>query len=777
MSADLDRLLRDAAATPAAEVDVDALHARAGRARRRGRAVVATFAVALVAVAAVGSAIALRGEDRVELGPAEAPSEASAAAQVGWPLRLRADAVVTPPGASGVPVVLELEGAAWDDWLAVLAEAGGGLALPSVSIVTSEDAVDVGAGDQTWVDDAPFALLERAAQEGLARVQPGPGAVWALDAQPWWRATSPAHLTHRLPHPLLRPWVAEARGAFERGEVARPVEPPSGWEQQRAALAARFALAVDDLAVHRWEVAADGACDTPGDPGCVITITVLALSSSDVPLLVEVEGGGWSGRLEVSHMESRPPAERGATGVDAVALVGLWEVHDAGEEPETILKLDAGSLGLLRPCGPIWGGWDADSAGLFVAGSGGSWGWHGPCGDDDPGPSWLEAVAAHRPDGDGHLLLDAGGAVVARLVPGEEPTLPDTVSQSVAVPPFVTDATRRALAPSAPLPGGLVPATAAALAGRWIPDDAPAGSEAHAELLADGWWRGSDGCNGLAGRWRAGPEGALLAVGGGSHNIGCENLPVQERLERTARAGFDGDTLVLVDRQGDEVGRFQGAGSRGQHAELPEEPEAHYGCGTGYPAATWAGEQPLTALDHPGREHLVAELRLDDLTDWFVIDAAEEHLTVARLRELPSPGGDDRTHEVAAVALVEGDWMLMESSNCTPQLLLDGLGSADLWLLGEQDPAATHIDIVLNERACANGESAEGRIEVVRLVERADAVEVVLGVVPYGSATCPSNPSTTVRLPLSAPLGERTVIDASVLPPRPLEIFPADLQP
>lgn len=238
----------------------------------------------------------------------------------------------------------------------------------------------------------------------------------------------------------------------------------------------------------------------------------------------------------------------------AVGLVGLWTVEHAGEDPDAVLRLDVTELGLFRDCGVIHGQWRANAEGLFVAGTAG---WSGACGDGDPTPQWLLAAAAHRSDGDGHLLLNKTGAIVARLTPGDVPDVPPTVAESLARPPVLTDEDRRALAPAASLPAGLTPASRDALLGRWRPLDAPAGSDAHAHLHADQTWTGSDGCNGLGGRWRSGPDAAFLATGGPSTEIGCENLPVEQMLTRAARAGFDGDVLVLVDRHGAPLGRFR----------------------------------------------------------------------------------------------------------------------------------------------------------------------------------------------------------------------------
>lgn len=257
----------------------------------------------------------------------------------------------------------------------------------------------------------------------------------------------------------------------------------------------------------------------------------------------EVAGGPTQGS------ESPAPAE-------PVDLIGLWEVLDAGEEPGAVLRLDVRSLRLFRECGAIHGDWNANHDGLFVAGSAG---WSGQCAPqgDDPRPAWLLAAATFGAQADGHVLLDEAGQVVARLVPGEEPTVPSTMAQSLATPPVVTDEARRALAPAAPLPASVEPAEHQQLLGRWVPSDAPPGSESHARFHSDGTWSGSDGCNGLGGRWRAGAQAALLATGMASTDIGCENIPVEARLTAAARAGFDGTTLVLFDRQGEELGRFE----------------------------------------------------------------------------------------------------------------------------------------------------------------------------------------------------------------------------
>lgn len=81
-------------------------------------------------------------------------------------------------------------------------------------------------------------------------------------------------------------------------------------------------------------------------------------------------------------------------------------------------------------------------------------------------------------------------------------------------------------------------------------------------------------------------------------------------------------------------------------------------------------------------------------------------------------------------------------------------------------PASTSIDVLVNERACASGATAEGRIATPRIEYRDDAVVVTLGVIPVpGMATCPGNPDTPFTVELTEPLGGRTLLDGSRTPP------------
>ncbi len=246
---------------------------------------------------------------------------------------------------------------------------------------------------------------------------------------------------------------------------------------------------------------------------------------------------------------------------DPVGLVNLWRVTGAeGEDADTWWRADADGYDLIRPCGVLSGGWRA-TADQFLAGD--PYSWHEACGETSSRPSvpWLVEAVAYQPDGDGWRLLAADGSVLATLrvdgTPGPIPSAGDSYRE----PPEVSDEVRAALAPPAPLPAGLDPVTSDTLVGRWdaraedltsinaggtpSPNPYP-----YVEVLDDRTWTGTDGCNGSGGAWAVGDDGWLLITGGASTLMACDGAPVPAWFSSAARAGLDGDELVLTDHDG-----------------------------------------------------------------------------------------------------------------------------------------------------------------------------------------------------------------------------------
>ncbi len=213
-------------------------------------------------------------------------------------------------------------------------------------------------------------------------------------------------------------------------------------------------------------------------------------------------------------------------------LVGYWTVAGTGtgDDGATLQlgAMDAGSWTLWRECGGIDGLWRASTAGGFVAGA--------FSGDSDcfpadtswrPTPEWLEPVRGYRLTETGAELLDASGAVLARLTPGERPDHGPHRSEVTTELPELTPDVLAEL-DGVRVPDGATPASIDAVAGRWVPVGAT-NKRAFLGLKANGWYEGSDGCN---------------------------STDVSGALTRSVALELDGDTLVAVDADGTTVMTF-----------------------------------------------------------------------------------------------------------------------------------------------------------------------------------------------------------------------------
>jgi hypothetical protein len=235
------------------------------------------------------------------------------------------------------------------------------------------------------------------------------------------------------------------------------------------------------------------------------------------------------------------------------ALIGLWRVSDAeGETADTWLRLASDDATLWRPCGFIMGSWSAVAgelvAGFFAA--------HEDCvtGKEMPKVDWLADAVTYERDGDGWVLRDTNGGVVARLgIDGAPPPHRHSSPENVEPPEVTSDADARVAAVA--LPAGLTPADETDLLGRWVPTPA-APNDPYLEVTSDGGWSGSDGCNGGEGRWSVPHPGVLVATGGPMTLAWCEGSGAPTSFGQARAAGFDGDELVLIDHRGDEIGRL-----------------------------------------------------------------------------------------------------------------------------------------------------------------------------------------------------------------------------
>jgi hypothetical protein len=194
---------------------------------------------------------------------------------------------------------------------------------------------------------------------------------------------------------------------------------------------------------------------------------------------------------------------------------------------------------------------------------------------------------------------------------------------------------------------------------------------------------------------------------------------------------------------------------------------------TDLPTLDTLPDEVVAAVDDLG------EPVLDTALEWRVAQRSDDQVVLIRELDPQEPAAaDGATHATAELGpitgapnLPDGTWFLWGGSSCSPRVAGTGATQADLRLGDHPSPEDTEVTLLVMERACASGRSAEGRIELQDLELTPDEVRVRIGVRPAGGAQeCPGNPWTPFTVDLGEPLGERTVVDANLVPATPLVV-------
>lgn len=246
------------------------------------------------------------------------------------------------------------------------------------------------------------------------------------------------------------------------------------------------------------------------------------------------------------------PSERQRAEIENTGayLLGTWTVTEpgSGDAPPTVSRVTfgRGSWSAQFDCGIVEGAWAAAELTFIATHTGGSMGCTDGVGSE-ASLGWLNAIRAtrHAPTTfDDFRLLGADGAVLAELsepVPHERPDSPQ-----------VDETYDNYVYWLAPLPPRY---DVRELLGRWIPVGPDAGA-AYLELSPEEW-RASDGCNSAGGLWADLGDGFVIAtpqlIGTA---MGCPGVDVSTWIGAARTGGFDGDTLVLFDGAGQEIGRL-----------------------------------------------------------------------------------------------------------------------------------------------------------------------------------------------------------------------------
>ncbi len=227
------------------------------------------------------------------------------------------------------------------------------------------------------------------------------------------------------------------------------------------------------------------------------------------------------------------------------------------------------------------------------------------------------------------------------------------------------------------------------------------------------------------------------------------------------------------------------AGCGGSFASVGPFGEPEYACGSlTFTAEELSAAPPADDLGPDGQGALEGHAMepIDPGDGWRLLAETGSELELIRELDQPQPSGpgDVRTHEFLRVHTVtgvtnvpDGGWVLDAQGSCTPRRDLGSLSPADLALAEHPSPEARQIELEVYERACASGQPADDRVEIVEQETSDEQLMLVVGVRPLdGDQNCPGNPPTPVTIQLDEPLGDRTVVDASTLPPQPLEPSP-----
>jgi hypothetical protein len=195
-----------------------------------------------------------------------------------------------------------------------------------------------------------------------------------------------------------------------------------------------------------------------------------------------------------------------------------------------------------------------------------------------------------------------------------------------------------------------------------------------------------------------------------------------------------------------------------------------------FPAAALSGPLGAEKVNDPAAAALRAFVILPPTDDRPALPrAGYRRLTNADRTAEFAASSADFDAPLAHVRVVEtnGRWFVEDWGGCRPQVVFEGLHAA-VWDVAPDvpfpNPRSTSVTAMVNEMACTGGLSADGRV-LPPLIIANDAEVVIIFAVrlpppTHGAVSCPGPPPTRVEVQLGAPLGPRTLLDGSTVPPR-----------
>ncbi len=154
-----------------------------------------------------------------------------------------------------------------------------------------------------------------------------------------------------------------------------------------------------------------------------------------------------------------------------------------------------------------------------------------------------------------------------------------------------------------------------------------------------------------------------------------------------------------------------------------------------------------------------------DALDWSEAESTQNSLLL--FGQLNDPQDERPPFGFARFERVGQDWEATGWGECRIVTSAEGFGVATFILDPDNpvDPAATTLQLLATERACASGMTPNERQILPVVVETAEAVEVtVLVEEPGGPQSCPMSPPFFVTVELGSPLGDRVIRDGAIHP-------------
>ena len=169
----------------------------------------------------------------------------------------------------------------------------------------------------------------------------------------------------------------------------------------------------------------------------------------------------------------------------------------------------------------------------------------------------------------------------------------------------------------------------------------------------------------------------------------------------------------------------------------------------------------------------------------FLVDEADPSWPRDNWRELAEAGtailfgtlAPDDSEAPALVVTVRnaaGTWQAEDYGACTPAVLLEERVGPATWTPGQDINETTfEFEALVTERACASGQSSEGRVVQPRVVSTPTSVTIIFGVGRLeGPQDCQGNEASRYPVRLPEPLGDRELLDGGVYPAQEVDLTP-----